>query len=317
MSTEPPTGGPPASGPPTGVPPSQPRQARTWLWVAAVVGSVVIAIIVAFVVLAGDDDDDGNETVQASPTPDAEATGAPGGDGGEDEDDDLFAALSEAVSGADSALNDIKVIYDVVQPQFEGQWTLARRPPSDSLVEIRRIDSESGMESIISVITTAPNGVARAEPQPNSSGLLPLPGQVVSYICTGFDGQGSCFVTDAAAAEAQSAPVDALNLIPQQLLQSGIAGVIRTSSDTIAGQSATCFSADLLDDFGDSEFCFSDNTGLLLRVRSEDTLIEATFVGPPTDEDFECCPFEVIELDGIDLDAIEIAPVLTPEVPAY
>ncbi|MCH8921139.1 MAG: hypothetical protein IIA23_10625, partial [Chloroflexi bacterium] len=149
---------------------------------AAVVGSVVIAIIVAFVVLAGDDDDDGDETVQASPTPDAEATGAPGGDGGEDEDDDLFAALSEAVSGAESALKDIKVIYDVVQPQFEGQWTLARRPPSDSLVEIRRIDSESGMESIISVITTAPDGVARAEPQPNSSGLLPLPGQVVSYV---------------------------------------------------------------------------------------------------------------------------------------
>ena len=261
MSIEPPIGGQPTgSQPPSGG--RQPRYARRLVIGGAIVAVAVIAVIAAVLALASGDGDKG-EVVSGSPAADE------------------FATFSGLVARAEEALNNTRVVYSVKSVAdgevFEGEWVLAQRLPSESRVEINAEDSQ------IIVIT----GIGPSAPQ---SGV----GTTVTHVCIVFEGPGSCLTIEASAAEAITAPVNALYAISQELASTASQEAISVSKGTIAGQSATCYTVETPDS-GEGEVCFSSNPGLLLRVSFKENLFEATSVGEARDEDFECCPFEVIE----------------------
>jgi hypothetical protein len=87
---------------------------------------------------------------------------------------------------------------------------------------------------------------------------------------------------------------------------SSIAGVnLETRDETIAGQSARCFSASgsAGADFGEGEWCWSTEGGLMLRVRATSAgstyEIEATGVEDVSEGDLDP-PYPTQEIPGLD-----------------
>jgi hypothetical protein len=91
-------------------------------------------------------------------------------------------------------------------------------------------------------------------------------------------------------------------------IASSFAGVdFDTSSETIAGQSGKCFkaSADISGSSSDNEWCWAEDGGVLLRLRTESTVggqtsgykLEAVDVGEVSADDFQP-PYPVTDIPG-------------------
>jgi hypothetical protein len=257
--------------------------------------AVLLAVALLFALLAaacnGDDKDEApsdGETPAAgeTPTTDGEAQDGDGdGDDGTDGDGGGLQEL-EALAGEASEGVTAKVVYQVVMTgmgeDFDGEWVLVQRPP-DSRFEI--VIEEEGEEFRTIIINAGGN----------------------AYLCTSIAGVESCLAAGQEEAEEQTALLDPLFAIPQELAADTEAvDLVDTSEREIAGLDATCFTvsgalADLGE--GEGEVCFSDG-GLMLYLRGEadstSTVFEATSVSTDvTDEDFEP-PYDILDLSDLE-----------------
>ena len=251
--------------------------------------AVLLAAVLLFALLAvacGGENGEGetpkaDDTPAAGETPAADETPAEGETPAAADDEGLQELETLAGQAAEGII--AKVTYrfsnETNGAKTEGEWVLVQRPP-DSRFEFT--STEGGQESRFIIITAGGK----------------------SYMCTSTAGQESCLATEAEEAEAQTAPLDALFSIPQELAEDteGV-DITDTSQRKIAGVDATCFTVtSTLVDLGEGETCFSDE-GLLLYVRSEatgtSTEFEATSVSTDvTDADFEP-PYEIVELPDL------------------
>lgn len=249
------------------------KSIRLWLMLFVIVGSFVIAAACT------DDDkkDDGNgdPTAEETSAPDGNATDTgSNGDGGDP------ASQLEDLAGA-FATNDVKIAYNFSSSSAgtvtEGSMTLYWKPPDASRVDFATGDS--GNVTFISQGDTPYICSPEEETCIESPGGAGLPLPFLSFL-TDPDGLSS--------------------LVGQDIL-----GVdIDQSSETIAGQDATCFSGSS-DAAGGAtfEYCFSDD-GVLLRLSAGDGTggdfsLEATSVeGTVSDEDVQP-PYPVTDIGDL------------------
>ncbi len=160
----------------------------------------------------------------------------------------------------------------------EGEWVLVQRPP-DSRFEFV---STVGGEEIRTIIISAGGE---------------------SYLCSSIGGEGTCLTADIGDTEAQTAVLDPLFDVPEELAAAGDVGLVDRSERSIAGVDASCFTVRSdISGLGEGEVCFSED-GLLLLLRSgsngDSFTFEATSVSTDvTDADFEP-PFDVIDLGDL------------------
>lgn len=76
-----------------------------------------------------------------------------------------------------------------------------------------------------------------------------------------------------------------------------------TLKETIAGIDGTCYIAEE-PNLSETEFCTSNN-GLALRMIILGSKVKVVSVSEPTYDDFECCPYPVMDMDEISSDIIE------------
>jgi hypothetical protein len=246
--------------------------------------AVLLAVALLFALLAAACDGDGDEgerpeaaeTPAEGETPEEGQTPAAGDEGLEV----LEALAGEAAEGVTA-----KVTYryrsEVAGEVTEGEWVLVQRPP-DSRFEMSGTQEGEEFRTII----------------------IYAGGK--SYLCTSVAGEESCLATEIEATEAQTALLDPLFDIPQELAEEAEdIDLVETSERSIAGVDATCFTVSgALPDLGEGEVCFSDE-GILLLLQGESDgdsfSFEATSVSTNvTDADFEP-PYEIIELPEFEL----------------
>jgi hypothetical protein len=245
--------------------------------------AVLLAVALLFALLAAacDGDGDEGERPEAAETPEVGETPEADGDGADGEGlADLEALAAEAAGGVTA-----KVTYryrsEVDGEVTEGEWVLVQRPP-DSRFEMS--GTEDGQEFRTIII--------------NAGGK--------TYLCTSVAGEESCLATETEATEAQTALLDPLFNIPQELAEDAEdIDLGETSQRTIAGVDATCFTViGGIIDLGQGEVCFSEG-GILLLLQGESDgdsfSFEATSVSTDvTDADFEP-PYPIIELPEFEL----------------
>ena len=197
--------------------------------------------------------------------------------GGGDGSRNLAALAGEALEGVTAKVT-YTVITDVSGQRFDGEWVLVQRPP-DFRFEIA---GEEAGRSFRTIAITAGGA---------------------TYLCFASAGEESCLSTGAEAAEAETAPFEAILDAPRDLVEEAEdIEVVGESRRQFAGVDANCFTfTSAVSDLGGGEVCFSDE-GLLLFLQSEgeggSSFFEATSVSlEVTDEDFEP-PFEVTGLDA-------------------
>ena len=226
-----------------------------------------------------------DETPQAGETPAVD-----GGDDGDDGDGDSdstglqdLGALASEASGDVIARVTYRFTSEAGGEVVEGEWVLVQRPP-DSRFEFV---STAGGEEIRTIIISAGGE---------------------SYLCSSIGGEGTCLTADIGDTEAQTAVLDPLFDVPEELAAAGDVGLVDRSERSIAGVDASCFTVTSdISGLGEGEVCFSEE-GLLLLLRSDtngDSLtFEATSVSTDvTDADFEL-PYDILELP--DLENFEI-----------
>ncbi len=242
--------------------------------------AVLLAVALLFALLAAacDGNGDEGERPEAAGTPEVGETPEADGDG--EGLADLEALAAEAAGGVTA-----KVTYryrsEVNGEVTEGEWVLVQRPP-DSRFEIS--GTEDGEESRTIIISAGGK----------------------TYLCTSVAGEENCLAAETEVTEAETALLDPLFDIPQELAEDAEdIDLGETSQRSIAGVDATCFTVTSgVVELGQGEVCFSDE-GVLLLVQGEsggDSFsFEATSVSTDvTDADFEP-PYPIIELPEFEL----------------
>jgi hypothetical protein len=254
---------------------------------------LAVALLLGLLAAACDGDDNGetppaDETPAAGETPAADGDDGDGdgdGDGASDEGIQELASLAAEASEGIVAKITYRIMSEAAGETMEGEWVLVQRPP-DSRIEIA---GEQGGEEFRTIII-------------NAGGK--------TYLCADAGGEQSCLTTDIEATETQTALLDPLFDIPEELAEDAEdVDLIDKSERQIAGIDATCFTVSgALSGLGEGEgeVCFSDD-GLLLYLGGEtggETFIfEATEVSTDvTDDDFEP-PYDVVDLS--DLEGLE------------
>ncbi len=243
---------------------------RLWIILAATLGSILLFA-------CGGDDDDNNDNGPtattssdgANETPEAtDDQGASGNSG--DELRDLAAGLAE---------HEAKIAYDFSSSaggtSSSGSFTLYWKPPDTWRVDI---DMDGSQSTLISR-------------------------EGKSYICSSDGGTGQCIESPVAA------PLPFLGLFTNpsslaDLVDTELGGIdFDKSSEQIAGQDATCYSASgsVQGQAGSAEYCFNDD-GLLLRLDGGSAgatfTLEATNVeGSVADADLEL-PYDILQIPG-------------------
>jgi hypothetical protein len=230
-----------------------------------VLAFVLVAGLLVFAACGGDDDDNGGEPTATE--------AADGGVTPDDSSSDGGTDLDELLASGEQV--EVKVAYDFSGAGLDGTMTLYSKPPSQSRVDF------SGADGDFIIISTAEN----------------------TYLCT----EGSCIASPAGAS---SIPVPFLSFLTspdglQTLVGQSLGDVdVDQSSDTIAGEDATCFTASgtVEGETGSGTFCFADD-GIMLRMDASsaegDFALNATSVDRSvSDSDFEP-PFPVEEIPGI------------------
>ena len=251
------------------------KSIRLWLMLFAIVASFVIAAA-----CGGDDDKDdgdgnGQPTAEETSGPDADATEPEGnGDGGD------AASQLEDLAGK-FATNDVKITYDFSTSSAgtttEGSMTLYWKPPDASRVDFSTEDSGD-----VTFITQGDT----------------------SYICSSEEGGGTCIESPGAA----GLPLPFLSFLTDPEGLSGLVGQnalgadLDESSETIAGQDATCFSGSSDAAGADFEYCFSED-GVLLRISTggsgDDFTLEATSVEGSVSDSDVAPPYPVTDIGGL------------------
>jgi hypothetical protein len=216
-----------------------------------VLAFVLVAGLLVFAACGGDDDDNGGEPAATDAADGGDTTPANDEPTADDSGDNGDASSELEGLAAQAQQHEVTIAYDFSGAGLDGTMTLYAKPP-----DAWRIDLETPDGSFI-LITTSDT----------------------TYICTPEDG-GSCLETPGGSA---AAPVPFLDFLTSPgaltgLLGANLAGVdVERSSETIAGEDATCFSVS-----GDSgSYCFTDD-GIMVRLSaSSDTggfSLEATSV---------------------------------------
>ncbi len=228
-----------------------------------------------------------DETPQAGETPAVDGGDDGGGDDGDDGDGDSdstglqdLGALASEASGDVIARVTYRFTSEAGGEVVEGEWVLVQRPP-DSRFEFV---STAGGEEIRTIIISAGGE---------------------SYLCSSIGGEGTCLTADIGDTEAQTAVLDPLFDVPEELAAAGDVGLVDRSERSIAGVDASCFTVTSdISGLGEGEVCFSED-GLLLLLRSgsngDSFTFEATSVSTDvTDADFEP-PYDIFELPDLNL----------------
>jgi hypothetical protein len=235
----------------------------------------------AFLFACGGDDDDDDGGNGGEPT--AEETMDDGGeptDGGEpsDGEGDINEELRNLAAGV--ADQEAKVAYNFTATgggeDTSGTFTLYWKPPSSWRFDM---DMDGQATSIISKDGT-------------------------SYICSGDGaGGGTCFASPATFPFPFFTYFTDPNALTG-LVDSEVSGVdFDRSSDSIAGQDVTCYTAEgtVEGETGSGEYCFNGD-GLLMRLRGESadgsiTLEAESAEGTVPDADLEL-PYDIMEIPG-------------------
>ena len=174
----------------------------------------------------------------------------------------------------DHSLNEIE--------EVEAQITTARRAPLDYRYEFAGLMSGEEISSM--VISTAD----------------------ATYVCEASStvADGTCFAVPTGEEVDQGLlMMDGFISPPDEIISGPGIKILRTSKETIAGFEGSCYIANE-PNLGETEFCISDN-GLVLRMSILGSKVEAISVSEPTDDDFECCPFPVVDMGDIFEEIIE------------
>lgn len=255
------------------------KSSRVWLIAAALVAGLLIAAACGG---GGSDNGDEGPTATASSNgggdePTATASADTGNDNG-----DAAGALQNFAD--EFGQQEMHVTYEFTSSidGSSGSFVIYWQPPDNWRVDII---SDEGEASIIQ----------------NADG---------TYLCTP-DAGGSCLASPVAAG---TMPVPFLSAFTNpdefdSFIGSNFQGVnLHSSSDTIAGVSATCYSGSA--EGGTGEVCFADN-GILLRIRASDPVdgdftFEATEVSDQvSDSDLEP-PYPIQDLGDLIPEGVDI-----------
>ena len=199
----------------------------------------------------------------------------------------MISPHSNQSSQVKEALSDVKATYEVSISmdgdhalseieEIEAKITTARRAPLDYRYEFTGLVSGEEISSV--VISTAD----------------------ATYVCEASSAvaDGTCFsVPPGEEADQGLLMIDGFISPPEEVISGPGIKILRTTQETIAGIDGTCYIADE-PNLGETEFCISDN-GLVLRMSILGSKVEAISVSEPTDGDFECCPYPVIDMGEI------------------
>ncbi len=177
-----------------------------------------------------------------------------------------------------------KVRYSVITTldgeMIEQEWLVVQRPP-DTRFETSIVRGGEEFRTIVI----------------NTGGK--------SYVCFSFGGEDSCLVTDVEQSDENTAALDLFfDVLRTVAEEPEEVDLVDRSERQIAGVDATCFMVEsTLVGLGDGEICLSDE-GILLLLHSQtdgrSSTFEATFVGEPTDADFEL-PYDIVDLPDLDI----------------
>lgn len=231
----------------------------------------------AFVACGGDSDDDNSDNPTAEQTTDD--NGQPTSDGSSSEGGNTNEELQNLAAGM--ADHEGKIAYDFTSTgggaDSGGSFTLYWKPPDSWRLDI---DVEGQVATMIEKEGT-------------------------TYICSeDGSGGGSCFASPTAL------PLPFLTYFTDpstlaSLVDTEVGGVdFEESSDSIAGQDVTCYSAEgtVEGETGNAEYCFNDD-GLLLRTHGESAgvtfSLEATNVEDSVSDADLDLPYEIVDIPGL------------------
>lgn len=217
----------------------------------------------------GDNGDGDNEATPTRSANDGETPTPSDGDGGS------LVSLAELSSEGATG----RVTYRVSGAgQTAGEWTVVQKPPNS---RIEFASTEPGSEGRTIIIVTEDK----------------------SYVCFSASGQENCIETPSSQTQDETAPLDPLFSIPNEIIADAEAvNVLEESDRTIAGVDAKCFTVESgLADLAEGEMCFSEE-GMLLYLRTGSGATEFTFEAidastDVSDSDFEP-PYEIFDLPG-------------------
>lgn len=207
-----------------------------------VLAFVLVAGLLVFAACGGDgDDDNGGEPAATDAADGGDTTPADDEPTADDSGDNGDASSELEGLVAQAQQHEVTIAYDFSGGGLDGTMTLYAKPP-----DAWRIDLETPDGSFI-LITTSDT----------------------TYICTPEAG-GSCLESPGGSG---ASPVPFLDFLTSpgaltDLLGANVAGVnVDRSSETIAGEDATCFSVsgDATGQSGSGTYCFTDD-GIMVRL---------------------------------------------------
>jgi hypothetical protein len=251
---------------------------------------LAVSLFALFAACSSSDSDDDNGDGGDGDTPSAEQSPTDGGDGGDGDGGD-----GDGNGDGDGGDGDIS--------QLAAQWA-----ESEGLIAYEYTTAAGGQETsgAMTLFWQPPNWRIDYDAGDGSTSTNMLV-DGVTYVCGG----DSCISYDSPDAAPVPFPFFSLFMDPEGI-GSDIAGSFGgvdfdTSSETIAGQSAECFTSSV--EAGgagtEAEYCWGEDGGQLLRLRTETNVggqsssytLEATEVGDVSAADFEP-PYPVTTIPG-------------------